>query len=265
MFAGDDKYFHVCNDCLDEMYSHYELVLGGRDQAIYRMCMKFDVYFSESIIKMIVAAKRTFENPFKAYLSKMNLAQVPGVSFDDTLDEESRIGITSVEEIDIANREGASIKVKKVDFERWGPGYTPQEYQMLNTHFKTLTSAATDLGTQESIIRTLCETHVMKERARQNEDVGKYKDLAKLYNEYYTLAGFKKLKGADEMTDQPLGVLVAVAEGIAPAEFYQDKDIFVDVDKFGDYWKRFIIRPFKNLLTGAREMDKEFSVGGENE
>ena len=47
LVSGNDKYLTVCNQCLDDMYHHYFDVLGNRNDAIRRMCMKFDLYFSD--------------------------------------------------------------------------------------------------------------------------------------------------------------------------------------------------------------------------
>ena len=49
-------------------------------------------------------------------------------------------------------------------------------------------------------------------------------------------------------------------ERYTPAEFYQDKSLYKDADGIGSYASRFIFRPLKNLLTGSKEIDKEFNL-----
>ena len=266
LVAGNDKYLTVCNQCLDDMYHHYFDVLGNRNDAIRRMCMKFDLYFSDKVLTMIDASKREYESPMKAYLSKVNLAQVPGTTFDDTLDEEREVHIDTVEDIDDLSKKRSTEYVPTVDdYDMWGPGYTAQEYKMLNAHYHSLVDVSDDLSRQDAIIRTLCETYIMKERARQREEIGKYKDLSKIYTDYYAVAGFKKRKSTDEMANENLGVMAAIAEGIGPAEYYQDKTLFRDYDGIGEYMDRFVRRPLQNLMTGETEMDPEYNVGDDYE
>lgn len=266
LFAGNDKYLTVCNKCVDDMYMHYLDVLGNRNDAIRRICMKFDLYYSEKVLSMVDAAKRVFDSPMKAYFSKVNMAQVPGTTYDDTLDEEREIKIDTVEDLDeLAAKADIAYTPTKGDYDMWGPGYTAQEYKMLNDHYNSLVDVSDDLSRQDAIIRTLCETYIMKERARQREEIGKYKDLAKIYTDYYAVAGFKKKKSTEEMSNEALGIIAAIAEGIGPAEYYQDKTLFKDYDGIGEYMDRFVRRPLKNFMTGEMEMDPEYNIGDDNE
>ena len=47
MYQGT-KYLPFCNDCMDAMYEGYKEKLGEKE-AVYRMCMKLDLYWSENI------------------------------------------------------------------------------------------------------------------------------------------------------------------------------------------------------------------------
>lgn len=262
LWVGNDRYLTVCNHCLDEMYHYYFDVLGTREEAFRRICMKFDIYYSEKVLSMIDASKRVFESPMKAYMSKVNMAQIPGHTYDDTLDEEREQRIDTVDDLsELTTKADKEYTPTVDDYDFWGPGYTAQEYKMLNAHYHSLVDVSDDLSKQDAIIRTLCETYIMKERARQREEIGKYKDLSKIYTDYYALAGFKKKKSTDEMANENLGVMAAIAEGIGPAEYYQDKTLFRDYDGIAEYMDRFVRRPLQNLMTGETEMDPEYNVG----
>ena len=46
---------------------------------------------------------------------------------------------------------------------------------------------------------------------------------------------------------------------------YKDKKLFADFDKLREYIDRFMTRPLRNLLTGSKELDKEFSLSDTEE
>ena len=70
----------------------------------------------------------------------------------------------------------------------------------------------------------------------------------------------RKRKVEAEMELKPLGVLYRDIEQFTPAEFYKDKKLYKDFDYLKEYIERFMKRPLKNLLTGSKELDKEFNL-----
>lgn len=56
------------------------------------------------------------------------------------------------------------------------------------------------------------------------------------------------------------GVFVGDIEKYKPAEYFEDKKIYEDFDKLREYAERFIYRPLKNLLTGSKDFDSEYSI-----
>ena len=63
----------------------------------------------------------------------------------------------------------------------------------------------------------------------------------------------------------PLGEMIRDIEEYCPAEYYKDKKLFADFDKVREYIDRFMTRPLRNLLTGSKELDKEFSLSDTEE
>ena len=54
-------------------------------------------------------------------------------------------------------------------------------------------------------------------------------------------------------------------EEFCPAEYYKDKKLYMDHDKLREYIDRFMTRPLRNLLTGSKELDKEFCLSDSEE
>lgn len=88
--------------------------------------------------------------------------------------------------------------------------------------------------------------------------------LAKAYKEFINAATTeledRKQKKEDAVKFDPIGVWISDIEKFAPAEYYKDKSLYHDADGIGSYASRFIFRPLKNLLTGSKELDKEFNL-----
>ena len=56
------------------------------------------------------------------------------------------------------------------------------------------------------------------------------------------------------------GVWLKDIEQYRPAEYFEDKKLYEDYDGIMEYFNKFVLRPMRNLLTGSRDFDKEFSL-----
>ena len=78
----------MCSECVDQLYQHYRDSLGDDAAAIRRMCLKFDIYWSPEIYRMIENG-HTSQSRIRVYITRTNLYKYIGKSYDDTLDEEA--------------------------------------------------------------------------------------------------------------------------------------------------------------------------------
>ena len=62
-----------------------------------------------------------------------------------------------------------------------------------------------------------------------------------------------------------MGEMIRDIEEFCPAEYYKDKKLYADFDHLKEYIERFMTRPLRNLLTGSKELDKEFSLSDSEE
>ena len=129
IYACNNHFLPVCKTCIDKLYEHYCAVLGNDEDAIRRICMKFDIYYSkalaESSRKIAVDRSRVH-----TYISRANLSQFRGKTYDTTIDEESRQVIESVEEV---KESGVKILQRTVKF--FGVGFSEDEYKFLQDQY----------------------------------------------------------------------------------------------------------------------------------
>ena len=245
MYKENNGYIHVCRHCVEEMYQHYKDVIDDEKEAIKRICLKFDIYWNVSIYNMISKAS-TSHSRVLSYISKSNLRQYTGKTFDDTLDEEAKFGIVgSCSSVNYVNDyqcgsdddlENATVIVPEDVVDFWGSGLTPGFYAELEKRYKywcgdiDRNSNEMDVG-ERAVIKQICMLEVTI-----NRDTAAGKSIDKSINALNTLLGSANLKpvqkkneGLDAEAERtPFGVWIKKIENTRPiAE--PDPD-FEDVD-----------------------------------
>ncbi len=107
IYAGNDNYIPVCKDCMKILYEQFKVscmnqfsVLGMKPKenehkleklAIRRLCMTFDIYYSDRLFDAALKQIEKFSalDMVSAYMKIANLKQSRGKSYDDTIIEEN--------------------------------------------------------------------------------------------------------------------------------------------------------------------------------
>ena len=107
LYAGWDYHIPICRKCLDKLFEHYTNVYGGdEDAAIRRICERYDIYYNVSLLNASRKITKT-RSRIHNYISKANLVQYKGKTYDTTLDEERNNTISSIEDYDEKKANGA--------------------------------------------------------------------------------------------------------------------------------------------------------------
>lgn len=256
---GNNHYVTVCKSCVDSLLDQYTALLGSQDAAIKRICMKFDIYFSESTCEQSVK-KDENTSRISNYISKLNLQQNAGKTYDTYLSEISEQGgIDSYDDLDNYN-DGS--KISKVMFERW-QGNTPEDIIFLEEHYKMLkrTNPNAD-NNQEIFIKQLCIIQLMQVKAQKKSDIAAFEKCIKMYRETFKQAGLQTVQEEDTSVQNPLGVNAEIISQYTPEEFYKDKKLYEDYDGLGEYFATHVERPLENLMFHA---NKVYEIGDVNE
>ena len=266
-FKGNSNRLPICNSCIDKFTEQYTELLGSQDEAIKRMSLHWDMYISESLLfssKKIDAHRSRIKN----YIKNCNLTQNAGKTFDTYLKEQESDAINSYEDLQDV-KENGNEDISERTVKRWGLGYSPAEYQMLNDHYKMLKEQINpDDPIQDAYIKDACEQHILKYRYRDT-DIDKYDKVSKLYQATLANANLKPKDNTKELIsnnpDECWGNFEKIIETMSPADYFSDKKIFEDYDHMDEYYKRFIERPTDNLRNGTNIMDEEFSIKVNND
>lgn len=286
-----DNYLPICKDCFNRMFLFYVSKYKNNKAAMQRMCMMFDVYFSEELFNKCGDDNSTIVGK---YFKKLNMVQYKEKTYEDTLNTGLIVVCEEVKNAEEENKKNpdkpefkvsefinniASAKVRidqndtsEMDFispediERWGDGFEPTDYAILNSHYRLLANSNPQSESNAEIfIIDLCYTKMQQMKAVREGRVDDYNKLTESYRKSFQQAGLKTVKDTNAMEDFTIGVNAETIEKYTPAEYYKNRSLYKDHDNIGDYITRFLLRPLRNLMQGTKDRDTEFFVKDEEE
>ena len=261
VYAANGGRVATCITCMNKMLQEYYNELGSEKKAMRKLCSKFDIYWSESVFAKACASPAS-SDIIRAYVSMAALTPNSTKNFYDTLAEEDAERSMSDEEI--------SANIRKADtltpdvYERWGLGYTVDELKLAEDKYNTLLeqSGSEVDETEGTLLRDLVNADILKGRAMKRGDVDEYSKCSKMYRDILKETEFKNKKNNTTSKEiESWGKFIQEVENFCPADLYKRPSLFEDVDKIGEYFQRFIVRPVMNFFTGQRDMDEEYSIG----
>lgn len=262
----NNGYMPICKDCLLKLYNEYLLLYGDIHKAIKRICMAFDLYYSDAIVDSCCKNFKGIAPPLGNYIKKLNISQYKKKTFDTTLDEgflfdsEEDVMLPSDEEEKPLTTIPESVRA------RWGSGLSDDDYKTLEEHYRYLKKANPDFDSnQEIFIMDLCQTKMQQTNAMKSGRTDDYIKLTESYRKTFSQAGLKTTPDSNESNNESWGTWIGMISKYTPEEYYKDKTLYKDFDGIGEYFKRFVLRPLKNLQFGTTDRDKEYFVSDEEE
>lgn len=240
LYHQNNKYLPVCKHCVEEMYDHYLMVLGDERLALRRICMKFDIYWSDDIYKATLNGNSQ-KTLVTSYIAKSNMTQYNGKNFDDTLDEEAQAVARSTNVVAAPEEpvlDGGEVSVDPSIVNFWGAGFSPAFYADLERRWEYW-AGDTDRSTMDisegAVLRQICMLEVTISR-----DTASGKAVDKSVNALNNLLGSANLKPIQkkEETDAsveatPFGLWIKKIEDTRPIRDVDPE--FEDVDGIRKY------------------------------
>lgn len=255
----------MCKKCMQTLFCQYVAEYRDYKKALKRMCILFDLYYSQSICDSCCGEDEAVEAMLGNYLKRLNMVQFKGKTFETSLKE----GFSFVEDFQSKKKKNEEEEevISPEDVERWGFGFTAADYKTLNNHYNLLKDAnpQSESNNQEIFITDLCYTKMQQMKAVREGDVDAFNKLTDSYRKSFTQAGLKTVRDTAADEELTLGVGIETIEKYTPAEYYKNKELFKDHDNIGNYIERFLYRPLRNLMTGTKDRDIEYFVREEEE
>lgn len=259
LYRGNNKYLPICISCMNNLFNQYADLLGSEEDAVDRLCQKFDIYFSDQAFKKSEVPRIGQSSRMGEYVKLINTNKIfANKTYDAYLAENTDERVISAEDAE-------PDEIDPEIIERFGLGYSKPEYKRMDKQYGKITAEAegSDDPNFTELIKTLCTTQILRDRAIAKNDLDAYDKATRLYQSTLKSIQWKpdvqKGESYDDANDS-FGQWRAQIEQYCPSIVYKDRDLYRDVDDYESYWKRFIVRPFKNFFTGSNDQDDEFSV-----
>lgn len=263
LFGANDGYIPVCVDCSVIFLDHFAASVG-LGEAMKRFCERFDLYFDAELISTLMnsgySGTREILSCYMRDIPRRKL-------FEDSV-RDNPAAFRKPSEQDETNPETAEPTIPDEVIERWGEGFSADDYRIMEEHYHMLKRQNPNCNSnQEIFIKDLCPLFLMKLYAERSKDADAFKKLSETYRATFKEAGLQTKVETNDGLDSPLGVTVGMMAQFAPEYFYKDKTLYKDFDGLDDYCQRHIFRPLKNLTLGTDEDDPVYHVspGDENE
>ena len=263
LFQANGGYLPWCKECTDRYVEQMTALYSNNEEhAMKDFCQRAGWNYD---VNALTASMETYSghrdrSRISHYAAKKNLNCGGRKTYIDSLkynyEQKDEEIISSKEQLksDDINISGSAI-------DRWGVGFTPQDYKNLDEHWRMLKKNNPNADSnQEIFIRDLCNINMLKIHALQNGDSKEYATLVEQYSKTFKQAGLKTIEEKDNSNNETIGVTLATISQFTPEEFYKDKKLYEDYDEIGNYFERHVYRPMENLMTGSETRDKEFFV-----
>lgn len=188
LYKGNNSFLPICNNCLENLVEQYTELLGSQNEAIKRVCLHWDIYFSDSILN---STKKIDVNRsrIKCYVKNCNLQQNAGKTFDTYLKEINSERIDTINDLEELKQD-KEIKVNQKTIKFFGLGYTPEQYRFLQDQYDDWTHRhECRTKSQEEVFKNLCIAQLNIQIAQQTG--GKVKDAM---DSFQNLLGTANLK-----------------------------------------------------------------------
>ena len=188
LYKGNNSFLPICNNCLENLVEQYTELLGSQNEAIKRVCLHWDIYFSESLLN---STKKIDVNRsrIKCYVKNCNLQQNAGKTFDTYLKEINSERIDTINDLEELKQD-KEIKVNQKTIKFFGLGYTPEQYRFLQDQYDDWTHRhECRTKSQEEVFKNLCIAQLNIQIAQQTG--GKVKDAM---DSFQNLLGTANLK-----------------------------------------------------------------------
>ena len=269
LFQANNGYLTWCKECTDKYVSQMTAFYSNNEEHAMRdFCQRAGWNYD---LNALVASRETYSGHkdrtrISHYAAKKNLNCGGRKTFIDSIkynyEQKQHEVITSREQV---KSEESTITASAVD--RWGVGFTEADYKLLDDHYRLLKKFNPNCdNNQEIFVKDLCYTKLLQMKAMRGE--GKSDDFDKytrLYRDTFKQAGLKTIQETDNSSEETLGVTLATIAQYTPEEYYKDKKLYKDFDGLGEYIKRFITRPLRNLQHGTTDRDPEYCVKDKDE
>lgn len=219
LYAENERRLPICKSCIRKQYENYVEILGDEREAVKRVCMKLDLYYSDDIFNSIKTTS-VDTSRMLVYMRNLSLVQNKDKTYDDTIKEQTKMIINTINDIEEVNESSTNIyQVTEDDLVRWGPGFLPEDYFWMNEAYDKLKATnIIDTAMKETLIKDYCKHTLFENKAINQGKIDQYLKFSDAAQKTLDRANLTpKLEDAnDKAGEKPMGVMIQMFEKERP-------------------------------------------------
>lgn len=248
-----------CKQCIEKFYQEYfdkytnEGCLTPEKKAVQRLCMIFDMYYSEDAFNSAMDSVKKREmniSPMGAYMKMVQLQQHKEKSYENTITEAEQENFAMAAISDLSGE----ITVDQNTRNFFGNGFVDEDYKFLKKEYDDWTARhECNTKAQEEVIKDICFNRLQNLKAlRRGEDT---KDITASFQKMLDAGKLQPKQNAGDATadNQTFGTLIDKWENERPLPEIDEE--LKDVDKIALYINIF----FKGHLSRMMGIKNGFS------
>lgn len=253
LYKANRGYTTVCKECTDELFEHYAATFGSERKAIERMCMHWDIYYSDNVVDAVVRKGGAGVGVFQKFLRNIALNPHRGKTYDDHISEKPKEVIESPEQ---AAQNNGKVTKKMVEF--WGAGFPEEDYIELDRSYKDWVSRhECKTGAQERLFKSLAMSDIVLKRAFLTGDTKKVKDAMDAQQSLMGSANIKPNQKNESIGNELVyGQWIQKLEETRPVS--EPDPAWKDVDGIGHYVRVWVLGGILNMFKLKNPFKAEY-------
>lgn len=252
-FHKSTQKMHVCKECFVDYIKDDINKLKDALRMIDKPFL-LDLYKSS-----VEEAERLNRNAFRVYMKNVVMRQYSSYTWENSDFEghikSEHIDVDDLEEVEEIQLEESLNTLRQ----RWGK-FEKEDYIFLENFYREYeNNYATDTPVQINLYKNIAKVQLQAEKELANGNTKNYKDLMDLSSKLHNDGNIKPIQNTGNNEDRGLstyGLWIKEVEREEPCEYFKDKPLYEDYDRFKKYWEKWFIRPFKNIFN----VSKDFNV-----
>jgi len=274
-FIDANGLMSVCKECIQKMYDELYSENQSMEKTIHKMCTSLNVTYSNDAVNAAKAHITTLLDSGKVVnaifsIYKMKLTATKKSMDKSGLEDMTYEDVATIFTSEAVNTKEIPIPQDVIDF--WGKDLRRGDIEFLETEYANFKQThKADTYAEIVLLKEVCYTllDIKNKRANSDDIEDAVKQLQALMKNLAISPNAVNASNANKGSET-FGLWIRDIEKEEPAQWLMTDprgDIYRDVGNAEDYFKKYIVRPLKNFITGSKDfnlddekMDDEFSL-----
>jgi hypothetical protein len=253
----------ICSQCISEMYVSVYAIEHSLERTIFILCRALNIKYDESAVQStlshLTTSGKQVDDPTTFGLYKVHVLPRTEMGRGSMGVSSTSAGtLTFQEDVPIPSHESA----KSGDFDSfenvskfWGDGFSTEDYQYLEMEFANFKNThRADSYAEVVLLKEVCYKllEIQKTRLAGKSTASGVKELQTLMSSL-AISPDKANQASAGKSLECFGQWVKEIEEFRPAEYFEDKSIYKDVDNIEEYGRKYITEPLRSFVMGSNE------------